>query len=269
MKSNSTERPSALEPIGKGKWHYNYHIEETEATEERSASFDYDCVEIQGTPTYDKCVTAVIRASYPADAEMALVNKYNAYQQGISDDASVVEEYAGFLQFVADAKAMVRKDLNVQEGQKPTVSSPRMNDLMRLLAMRINTMQLTDAEALSVQSLYPTFSDLLAQSDPLPVDFKFQHEGKLYKVLQPHTPQTDWIPGTDETKAIYGLVSGSTGEHSGTLEDPIPYERNMVLYEGKYYTQFGEVYLCTRNSIVGYDVELADPGLASLLQKVE
>lgn len=269
MKSNSTERPSALEPIGKGKWHYNYHIEETEATEKRSASFDYECVEVQGTPTYDKCVTAVIRASYPADAEMALMNKYNAYQQGVSDDASVVEEYAGYLRFVSETKAMVHKDLDVQQEVTQGAAYPRMADVERLLVMQINTMGLTDDESLTVQSLYPTFSDLLAKAEPLPVDFKFQYDGKLYKVLQEHTPQEGWLPGTDGTKAIYGLVSGSTGEHAGTLEDPIPYERNMVLYEGKYYTQFGEVYLCTRNSIVGYDVDLADPGLASLLEKVE
>ena len=169
--------------------------------------------------------------------------------------------------------------LNSEEWTYPEGEAPKVNrELSRILAIdklssdvtaEINTYNLTDEEALQVQSHYPTFDSLLSKAEPLPVDFKFQHEGKLYKVLQEHTPQADWLPGTDETKAIYGLVSGSTGEHAGTLDDPIPYERNMVLYEGKYYTQFGEVYLCTRNSIVGYDVDLADPGLASLLEKVE
>lgn len=268
MKSNSTERPSALEAIGKGKWHYNYHIEEAEATEGRDASFDYDCVEVHGTPTYGKCVTAVIRASYPADAEMALVNKYNAYQQGVSGDASVVEEYTSYLRFLDETKAMVRKDLGVQEEVKPVAASSRMADVARLLSMRINTLDLDDSESLEVQSLYPLFEELLGKGGVLKEGTRFQYGGKLYKVLQEHAPQSGWVPGTEGTKAIYGLVSGSTGEHAGTLEDPIPYERNMVLHEGKYYTQHGETYLCTRDSIVGYDVDLSDAGLASLVQKV-
>lgn len=241
MKSNSTNRPSALESIGKGKWHYNYHIEEVEATEERAASFDYDCVEIQGTPTYDKCVTAVIRASYPADSEMALVNKYNAYQQGISDDASVVEEYAGFLQFVADAKAMVRKDLNVQEGQKPTASSPRMNDLMRLLAMRINTMQLTESEALTVKSLYPDWETGIN----VKTGERYNSDGSLWEVVQDHTTQDNWKP-SQYTLNLWKKVDSE--DHAGTLEDPIPYEQGMSLEKGKYYAQFGVTYECIQAS---------------------
>ena len=260
MKSNSTNRPSALESIGKGKWHYNYHIEEVEATEERAASFDYDCVEIQGTPTYDKCVTAVIRASYPADAEMALVNKYNAYQQGISDDASVVEEYAGFLQFVAEAKAMVRKDLNVQEGQKPTASSPRMNDLMRLLAMRINTMSLTESEALTVKSLYPDWETGIN----VKTGERYNSDGSLWEVVQDHTTQDNWKP-SQYTLNLWKKVD-SEG-HAGTLEDPIPYEQGMSLEKGKYYAQFGVTYECIQASgPLVYDLYQV-PAIAKAVEK--
>ena len=241
MKSNSTNRPSALESIGKGKWHYNYHIEEVEATEERAASFDYDCVEIQGTPTYDKCVTAVIRAIYPADAEMALVNKYNSYQQGVSDDASVVEEYAGYLRFVADTKAMVRKDLNVQEGQKPTVSSPRMNDLMRLLAMRINTMQLTESEALTVKSLYPDWETGIN----VKTGERYNSDGSLWEVVQDHTTQDNWKP-SQYTLSLWKKVDDEG--HAGTQDDPIPYEQGMSLEKGKYYSQYGVTYECIQAS---------------------
>ena len=260
MKSNSTNRPSALESIGKGKWHYNCHIEEVEATEERAASFDYDCVEIQGTPTYDKCVTAVIRASYPADAEMALVNKYNAYQQGISDDASVVEEYAGFLQFVAEAKAMVRKDLNVQEGQKPTASSPRMNDLMRLLAMRINTMSLTESEALTVKSLYPDWETGIN----VKTGERYNSDGSLWEVVQDHTTQDNWKP-SQYTLNLWKKVD-SEG-HAGTLEDPIPYEQGMSLEKGKYYAQFGVTYECIQASgPLVYDLYQV-PAIAKAVEK--
>lgn len=36
--------------------------------------------------------------------------------------------------------------------------------------------------------------------------------------------------------------------HAGTADDPIPYEGNMALESGKYYSQDGVVYRCTRDT---------------------
>lgn len=120
---------------------------------------------------------------------------------------------------------------------------------------------LSDEEAVKVKVLYDTWASKIGQL--LKVDTRLYYNDKLYKVIQQHTAQSDWIP--DKEAALYGLIS----EHAGTLEDPIPYERKMVLEQGKYYTQFDEIYLCITNSIVGYDVDLNDGSLAALLQKVE
>lgn len=120
---------------------------------------------------------------------------------------------------------------------------------------------LSDEEAVKVKVLYDTWTSKIGQL--LEVDTRLYYNDKLYKVIQQHTAQSDWIP--DKESALYGLIS----EHAGTLEDPIPYERKMVLEQGKYYTQFDEIYLCITNSIVGYDVDLNDGSLAALLQKVE
>ena len=37
-------------------------------------------------------------------------------------------------------------------------------------------------------------------------------------------------------------------EHAGTLEDPIPYDQTMAVYEGKYYLHNNVIYLCIRDS---------------------
>lgn len=37
-------------------------------------------------------------------------------------------------------------------------------------------------------------------------------------------------------------------EHAGTASDPIPYDGNMALVNGLYYTQDGVVYKCTRDT---------------------
>ena len=47
-------------------------------------------------------------------------------------------------------------------------------------------------------------------------------------------------------------------EHAGTLDDPIPFTQPMEIFNGKYYSQFGKVYLCTRDSGKPLAFNLAD-----------
>ena len=53
-----------------------------------------------------------------------------------------------------------------------------------------------------------------------------------------------WAPGNG-TESLFVVIDK---EHAGTLEDPIPYEGNMELFNGKYYIQNEVIYLCTRDS---------------------
>ena len=135
-----------------------------------------------------------------------------------------------------------------------------VKNLMTATKANIQNYSMTDNEALSLQDMFPTFDEVVGK--PLTAGFKLQDGGKLYKVIQAHTAQADWKPS--ETPALYGLVTES---HAGTLEDPIPYVRMMVLEAGKYYTQFGVVYKCVTGSVVGYDADLTE--LLSLLEKVK
>ena len=99
-----------------------------------------------------------------------------------------------------------------------------------------------DQEALSVQCLYKEWNKQIGKQ--LNVGEYIQHEGKLYRVLQAHTAQSAWAPGNG-TESMFVVIDK---EHAGTLEDPIPYEGNMELFNGKYYIQNEVVYLCTRDS---------------------
>lgn len=136
---------------------------------------------------------------------------------------------------------------------------------LALSRMMINTMSLTDEQALEVKDLYPKWEDLIGQE--IAKDFRLTYEGKLYKALQQHTVQEQWKPGID-TASIYVVISASADEeHEGTKEDPIPYVQNMVLEKDKYYTQDGVLYLCIQSTLTGYPNDLKD--LASIVQKVE
>ncbi|MBO5080867.1 MAG: hypothetical protein J6B82_08305 [Bacteroidaceae bacterium] len=98
---------------------------------------------------------------------------------------------------------------------------------------------------------------------------KFTYDGKLWAVLQDHTILAHYEPSIN-TAALYVEVTEDyteAGEELGTLENPIPYEGNMVLESGKYYSQDGVTYLCNRDSgnavyhnlsdLVGLYVEVA------------
>ena len=123
-----------------------------------------------------------------------------------------------------------------------------MNDIYDMWRAIINlavkqAKQVTDdQEALELQILYKSWNQQIGKQ--LNVGEYIQHEGKLYRVLQAHTAQSTWAPGNG-TESLFVVIDK---EHAGTLEDPIPYEGNMELFNGKYYIQNEVVYLCTRDS---------------------
>lgn len=108
----------------------------------------------------------------------------------------------------------------------------------------------TDEQALKVHSLYPAWKPGMDYR----AGDRLQHRGVLYKVIQAHTSQADWVPG-EGTESIYARIDET---HAGTLTDPIPYSGNMALEAGKYYSQSGAVYLCTRDTVNPVYSALAD-----------
>ena len=99
-------------------------------------------------------------------------------------------------------------------------------------------------DALTARSMYPTFESIIGKT--VKQGFKFTHGGKLWRTEQPEmTIQEHYAPGMG-TESLYSEICES---HAGTLEDPIPYNGNMALESGKYYSQDGKVYRCTRDTV--------------------
>ena len=99
--------------------------------------------------------------------------------------------------------------------------------------------QQTDEEALDNIELFPTWQSKIGTQ--VNQGERLYFDDKLYKVLQAHTPQEDWRP--DTTASLYVQV---VADDAGTIDNPIPFEVNMELVEGKYYTENGVKYLCIR-----------------------
>lgn len=137
-----------------------------------------------------------------------------------------------------------------------------VRNLMTATKAGIQTMNLTGGESLEVKDMYPEWSEFINQS--LPQGMKVQYNNKLYKVRQEIATVLENQPPSIDTAALYEEINES---HAGTLEDPIPYNNNMELFEGKYYIQDGIIYKCTRDSqtplyhslssLVGIYVEVA------------
>lgn len=124
----------------------------------------------------------------------------------------------------------------------------RANELVQKNHEEINTLGLTDKEALEVKEMFPMWDEFVDKV--ITTGTRFQYEDKLYEVLQDHTVLSHYQPSIN-TAALYKEVVLETNEEdelNGTLENPIPYEGNMVLENGKYYSQDGVVYLCNRDS---------------------
>ena len=68
--------------------------------------------------------------------------------------------------------------------------------------------------------------------------------GKLWKCRQAHTSQENWKPSV-KTASLWEVINV---ENAGTLDDPIPYDQTMTVYNGKYYLEEGIIYKCVRDS---------------------
>ena len=99
---------------------------------------------------------------------------------------------------------------------------------------------LDDETALTGVELFPRWTIDRAYV----VGDKVQRNGKLWRCIQAHTSQAGWEP-----ENVASLWTEICESHAGTLEDPIPYNGNMALESGKYYSQNSKIYRCTRDTV--------------------
>ena len=102
---------------------------------------------------------------------------------------------------------------------------------------------LTDEQAIEAVELFPNWKPDTFYAT---IGERLRHEGKLYKVRQPHTSSDLYAPGSVGSEALYAEVE-KPGE-GDTPDNPIHYDNNMELFKDKYYEQYGVVYVCIRDT---------------------
>lgn len=105
---------------------------------------------------------------------------------------------------------------------------------------------LQDSVAMTAVELFPQWRQLVKEKQAAEKGFRFQHNGKLYRTEQPTYIFVEYyVPGAAGTESLFSVVDET---HKGTKDDPIPYDKNMEIYNGLYYTQYEVLYLCIRDS---------------------
>ena len=136
---------------------------------------------------------------------------------------------------IAAIQAQVAEQM-AEEAKRPLT----MEEVVLLtISKTINAIDIEDDIALRMVEFYPEWSAGQAYT----VGYKAQRGGKLWRCLQAHTAQTGWEP--ENAASLWTEICES---HDGTKYDPIPYNGNMALQSGKYYTQNNILYLCNRDT---------------------
>lgn len=133
-----------------------------------------------------------------------------------------------------------QKKFETQEKHRP-LSVDEVNAM--IIKKQINTVEIEDSVSVRMIDFYPEFSEVIGQT--VSQGFKFTYQGKLYKVIQQTLTMQAHYPPMTGTESLYEIINE---EYDGDIYDPIPYDGNMSLENGKYYTQNGVTYLCNRDT---------------------
>ena len=150
------------------------------------------------------------------------------------EPAPLTDEEIAELQEQADRDA---ERVKVLERTRPLSFSEVQEMLVR---QQINTLTVDDNTALRMVEFYPEWSAGQAYT----AGYKAHRGGKLWRCLQAHTAQNGWEP--ENAASLWTEICEN---HDGTKYDPIPYNGNMALQSGKYYTQNNILYLCNRDTV--------------------
>lgn len=170
---------------------------------------------------------------------------YNYYEAGVALSNPRLEEPEDYEEIDKPEDYEVKPIINHVKRLK------RTTELIAQNIKEMNELGLSAVDALEVKDWYPKWGVDFKEGDEVKKGFKFQFNNKLYAVLQDHVILADYEPSIN-TASLYVEVTpdyNDKGEELGTLESPISYDGNMILENGKYYSQDGVAYLCNRDTI--------------------
>lgn len=144
-----------------------------------------------------------------------------------------------YVEMSPEEESQVRRDLKRATLWERSRSLSESEVLALLIPAQINTIAVDDNTALRMRTYYPEWQS----GADYTVGYKVQFDGKLWRCRQAHSAIVGWEP--PNVASLWEQVCES---HDGTEDDPIPYEGNMALVAGLYYTQDYRLYRCIRDT---------------------
>lgn len=189
---------------------------------------------------------AFVRKSDGYIVESPISLGYDYYDAGLPLLAPHAVNIEDFEEIERPAEFKGRKVINEVKSLK------RAEEICKGYTQEINNYNLSPAEALQVQSWYPKLFETegYEEGKPILAGTRVQYNGKLWEARQDHNIASIYAPSLATASLWKEVVEdyNEEGEENGTQDNPIPYEGNMALEEGKYYSQDGVVYVCTRST---------------------
>ena len=168
---------------------------------------------------------------------------YNYYDEGVGLSAPRLEVPEDFEEIAKPEDYEQPQVINQVQRLK------RTDELIQRNIAEMNTLNLSAVEALEVKNWYPIWGETegFREGDTITAGTKMQYGDKLWQALKDHTLMSIYPPSID-TASLYKEVT-EEDDNIGTIDNPIDYNGNMALEEGKYYKQYDVVYLCIRDTI--------------------
>lgn len=258
MKIISETRPvpvTVSRDAGQNIFTVNFNVKEVEG------GFEYEsAVLTPGVWNRSDIISGIIRARYSADDMEAIVNNcladltdrdaksaHKAMQQWRKN----AKQWATELMQYAEENHIAEVELSPDAEPFEPDTTVEGYDGVDVLGASVElakdqAAELDDETAVTVPELFPLWVDNIG--NPLKAGERYSYLGRLWKVLQDHTAQADWSPDVAASLFTEVVVQGEGEPEIGTLDNPIPYNGNMELEEGKYYSQDGVTYLCIRST---------------------
>lgn len=148
--------------------------------------------------------------------------------------------------------------------EQPEITQPVETQAVTFARAMARTMTtLSDADALTMPDILPTWQSYLDAGEQIPSGVCIMHNGQCYRQAQPNaiTPQAHQPPDAAGMLAVYRPIDR---EHAGTQADPIPWVYGMDCFEGKYYSHNGHIYRVATGGTMAPCVW--EPGTAGLWQ---
>lgn len=178
-------------------------------------------------------------------------------------DSATTDEYFEIdeneAEIIQDSKADIQIE-SLSDLEEITSNIEEINEAKEAIKYSINALDLSNNDTIKYKDYLPDWNDYINKS--MPKDFKFKYNNQAYKTLQ----YINIVLENQTPDLVYALYAIINEEHEGTLQDPIPYQQQMAIEKGKYYSQYGVVYLAVQNMPTGMPYDLNQ--IPSIVQPV-